>query len=102
MSQMASPLPPDLARLGDQLTGAAERHLAGSRRRRKRRRQLATTGLVAALAFVVLTPGAIDPSVRGVASLSARAGDCVQEHRSEKFMTACEHAMVLYRPYAVR
>jgi hypothetical protein len=102
MSQMATPLPPDLVRLGDQLTDAAERHLAGRRRRTKRRRQLATTGLLAALAFAVLTPGAIDPSVRDTAPLSAGSGDCVQEHRSEKFMTACEHAMVLYRPYAVR
>jgi hypothetical protein len=101
-SQMANPLPPDLARLGDDLTGAAERHLAGRRRRSEHRRRLAITGVFGALAFAALTPAALDPADRQLGPLSAAApaSDC--EHRSEKFRPACEPAMVLYRPYAVR
>jgi len=58
---MHDPLPPDLARLGDQLAVATTR--AGARaRRRKRMARLGLTGAAAALAIGVFAPGALHPS----------------------------------------
>jgi hypothetical protein len=58
---MQDPLPPDLARLGDQLAVATTR--AGARvRRRKRMARLGVTGAAAALALGVFAPGALHPS----------------------------------------
>src|SRR5262245_32469785 len=58
---MHDPLPPDLARLGDQLASATTR--ARSRARRKARvLRLGATGAVAALAIGVFAPGALHPS----------------------------------------
>ena len=58
---MHDPLPPDLARLGDQLAVATAR--AGARvRRRKRMARLGVTGAAAALAIGVFAPGALHPS----------------------------------------
>jgi hypothetical protein len=58
---MHDPLPPDLARLGDQLAVATTR--AGTRaRRRKRMARLGLTGAAAALAIGVFAPGALHPS----------------------------------------
>ena len=58
---MHDPLPPDLARLGDQLAVATTR--AGARRRRHRRMaRLGLTGAAAALALGVFAPGALHPS----------------------------------------
>jgi hypothetical protein len=98
---MANPLPPDLARLGDDLTGAAERHLAGRRRRSEHRRRLAIAGVLGALAFAALTPAALEPADRRLGTFAAAPADC-EQHHSEKFMTACDRAMVLHRPYAIR
>jgi hypothetical protein len=58
---MHDPLPPDLARLGDQLAVATTR--AGARARRRRRMaRLGLTGAAAALAIGVFAPGALHPS----------------------------------------
>ena len=58
---MHDPLPPDLARLGDQLATATAR--AGARaRRRARMLRLAATGAVTALAVGVFVPGSLHPS----------------------------------------
>jgi len=52
---MQDPLPPDLARLGDQLSAATAR----SARSERRRRRAAVTAAVTALAFVAVAPGAM-------------------------------------------
>jgi hypothetical protein len=53
-------MPEDLERLGDALTAAAERSVAA----RQRRRRLARAGVIGALAFAALTPGALGPAQR--------------------------------------
>jgi hypothetical protein len=95
-------LPPDLARLGDELTAAAERQVA-ARSRAARRRRFAVAGVVGALAFAALTPSGLSPADRVAGTLTAEVGaaDCEQP-RSEKFMSPCERVMVLHRPYAIR
>ena len=60
-------LPPDLARLGDELTRAASRRNA----RRERRRRIAATVAVGAAAFVAFTPAALDPAQRPFTLASA-------------------------------
>ena len=68
---MHEPLPPDLARLGDQLATATVR----ARARRRRRTRLARVGMtcaVAALAIGVSVPGALQPS-DGVDTLALAA-----------------------------
>jgi hypothetical protein len=68
---MHDPLPPDLARLGDQLSVATTR--AGARaRRRTRLARLGVTGAAAALALGVFAPGALHPS-DGARTLAAAA-----------------------------
>ena len=58
---MHDPLPPDLARLGDQLAAATTR--AGARaRRRKLMTRIGITGAAAALALGVFAPGALHPT----------------------------------------
>ena len=58
---MHDPLPPDLARLGDQLAAATAR--AGARERRKMRLvRVGITGAAAALALAVFAPGALHPT----------------------------------------
>jgi hypothetical protein len=58
---MHDPLPPDLARLGDQLAVATAR--AGARARRNARlARMGVTGATVALALAVLAPGALHPS----------------------------------------
>jgi hypothetical protein len=68
-------LPPDLARLGDELARATERRAAEQRRRRDRVARLAATGAAAVIAMAVLFPSAIDRAGSGgesPASASAR------------------------------
>jgi hypothetical protein len=55
-------LPPDLARLGDELAAAARRTKA----RRERTRRFAIATATGALAFAALTPAALDPAQRAV------------------------------------
>ena len=59
---MQEPLPPDLARLGDQLADATTRARARVRRRKVLLARLAATGAAAALALGVFAPGALHPS----------------------------------------
>jgi hypothetical protein len=93
-------LPPDLARLGDQLTGAARRATA----RRERRRRMALAVAVGAVVFVALTPAALDPAQRPItfADVPARFGSPACDHpRGARFtMAACEGPMILNRPAA--
>jgi hypothetical protein len=56
---MRPPLPPDLDRLGDQLTVAAARELAARRRRRELVARLAATAVAAVLATAALAPGGL-------------------------------------------
>ena len=57
---MHDPLPPDLARLGDQLATATARARARARRNARMAR-LGVTGAVAAMAIAVFAPGALHP-----------------------------------------
>jgi hypothetical protein len=69
-------LPPDLSRLGDQLSRATEARAAARRRRTERLVQVAATGLATALAAAVLLPGALSPGDRG-GELAQAAGRTV-------------------------
>jgi hypothetical protein len=59
---MHEPLPPDLARLGDQIAAATSRARARARRRKELLVRLAATGAAAALALAAFAPGALHPS----------------------------------------
>jgi hypothetical protein len=96
-------LPPDLARLGDDLARAAGRANA----RRERRRRIAAAAVTGAAAFVAFTPGALDPAQRTITLADATpryAADPGCDHpRGARFtMVACEGPMVLHRPYAIQ
>ena len=94
-------LPPDLARLGDELARAARRTAA----RRERRRRFAVAAVAGAAAFIALTPAALDPAQRPFTIASAvRASEPSCDHpRGTRFtMVACEGPMVLHRPYAIQ
>ena len=96
---MPENLPPDLARLGDELVVAARR--TASAQRRRRRRRLAVAGAAAAIAFAALTPAGLDPSQRDLATLAAAEPVCVHAGASGA-PAMCERAMVLNRPVAWR
>jgi hypothetical protein len=102
---MADQLPPDLARLGDSLTSAAERTITATRRRAERRRRHAATVAAGALAFVALTPATLGPAERRL-DLALEPGfaaaGCDQPHGGKFTMTRCEAASPLNRPYAIR
>jgi hypothetical protein len=94
-------LPPDLARLGDDLVAAARRT---ARARRAQRRRIAVAVLAGAIAFAALTPAALEPAQRDVALAAAdRFGRPGCDHpRGARFVMAeCEGPAVLYRPYAI-
>jgi hypothetical protein len=112
---MGERLPDDLDRLGTGLTTAAERKLAARHRRAELGRRLATTGVVGALVFAVLTPAALDPAQRGadgleIAALPAEQVDrmaCDQPRGARFSLPACTvatdgTAMILHRSYAIR
>jgi hypothetical protein len=94
-------LPPDLARLGDELARAAGRNAA----RRERRRRIATAAVAGAAAFVAFTPAALDPAQRTLTFAStvryAEPG-CDHPRGAQFTMAACEGPMVLHRPYAIQ
>jgi hypothetical protein len=98
---MSQRMPPELSRLGDQLSSAAERTRDRRRRRAEQRRRLAATGLAGALIFAALTPAALEPAHRDHLQMaSIRSCD---PPRSDKFPhTGCGAPMVLHRPYAVQ
>jgi hypothetical protein len=62
---MPAPLPPDLSRLGDQLTAATERAVRRRRRRAALLGRLGTVAAACALALAVLAPTVLGPSERG-------------------------------------
>ena len=108
---MHGDLPPDLQRLGDQLTGAAARTAAAERLRREGRRRLAITATLGALVFATLTPAALGPAHREVrvAALPAEGfapPGCDQPRGARFMLPACEAVPVLtmqrHRPYAWR
>jgi hypothetical protein len=98
---MADQLPPELSRLGDALTSAAERTIAAGRRRAGRRR-LVTTAALGALVFAALTPATLGPAHRQSDLAGFPPSGCDQPHGAQFTMTGCESAIVLDRPYAVR
>jgi hypothetical protein len=59
---MHDPLPPDLARLGDQLATATARARARESRRKTLLARLGVTGAAAALALGAFAPGMLHPS----------------------------------------
>jgi hypothetical protein len=112
---MGERLPDDLDHLGNELTTAAERKLAARRRRTELSWRLATTGVVGALVFAVLTPAELEPAQRGadvleIASLPADEMDrmaCDQPRGARFSLPACTVAtdgtvMILHRAYAIR
>ena len=95
-------LPPDLARLGDDLVNAARRRAVG----RGRRRRFTLAAAVGAMAFAVLTPGALGPAQReltfaGETVRSVPLG-CDRPRGARFTMAACKGPMVLDRPYAIQ
>jgi hypothetical protein len=94
-----SDLPPDLARLGDDLVAAATRTTA----RRQRRRRVATAVAGGALAFAALTPAALGPAQREitfteVASVNTATPGC-DHPRGARFtmLASCRGATVVHR-----
>src|SRR4051794_17037817 len=67
-------LPPDLSRLGDQLTDAAARTLDARRHRRALLGRGAATAVAGVLAFAVLAPAALGPAQTGPQSPLAQVG----------------------------
>jgi hypothetical protein len=67
---MAPRLPPDLARVGDDLVAAAERAVARRHARRRLIARLAATSVAAVAALTALVPAALGPANRGGTSAS--------------------------------
>jgi hypothetical protein len=102
-----SSLPPDLDRLGDQLTRAASSTLAARRRRHEQRRRVAMSGVIAALAFGALTPAALGPAARELGATALVAftePGCEYPHGPGVMLARCKPAerAVPHRPYAWR
>ena len=92
-------LPPDLARLGDELAVAARRTTA----RRERRRRVALAAVIGAAAFAALTPAALDPAQRELtfAEVSGLPALRCDQPRGARFtLVACNGPMILNRPAA--
>jgi len=92
-------LPPDLARLGDELAAAARRTKA----RRERARRFAIATAIGALAFAALTPAALDPAERAVsfADTAARYERPGCDYPRARFtMAACDGSRILNRTAA--
>jgi hypothetical protein len=86
-------LPPDLARLGDELFAAAGR----AAERRERRRRFAVAACVGALAFAVMTPASLGPAQREVTFLAEAsfAPPGCDHPRGARFtmLASCERAV---------
>ena len=90
-------LPPDLARLGDELALAARRASA----RRERRRRIALVAAIGAAAFVAFTPAALEPAQRELTFADSFAPRACDQRRGTTFtLSACEGPMILHRPAA--
>jgi hypothetical protein len=68
-------LPPDLSRLGDELTGAAARVLDARRHRRALLARGAATAVAGVLALAVLSPAALGPAQTRPLPLARDAAD---------------------------
>jgi hypothetical protein len=71
------PLPPDLSRLGDELTAAAGRALAERRRRRRLRARICASALSGVLAIAVLAPAALSPGLQLASPVAQETGATV-------------------------
>ena len=94
-------LPPDLARLGNDLVDAARRTTTA---RRARRRRITVAVLGGALAFAALTPAALDPAHRDFAIAATdglTASGCDLTRGARTSLVRCGGPMVLHRPYAI-
>jgi hypothetical protein len=94
-------LPPDLARLGDDLVAAARRTNSA---RHARRRRFAVAALSGALAFAALTPAALDPAQRDLAAASSETVatlGCDHARGTRLALVGCPQPVVLHRPYAI-
>jgi hypothetical protein len=90
-------LPPDLARVGDELTGAARRATA----RRERRRRIAVVAAIGAASFVAFTPAALGPAQRELTFAEDFAPMACDQPRGAPFaLVACDGPMILNRPAA--
>jgi hypothetical protein len=65
------PMPPDLSRLGDELTAAATRAVVERRSRRRRLARALTSAAAGLLSLVVLAPAALTPDGQRAALLGA-------------------------------
>jgi hypothetical protein len=87
-------LPPDLSRIGDELTAAATRSLA-ARRRRALAARWAATAVAGALAFAALTPARLGtaqgglPGTTVLASTAALHAGCDQLRGAQQTPPAC-------------
>jgi hypothetical protein len=93
-------LPPDLARLGDELVDAAGR-ISRARRAQRRRVAAGVVGGALALAFAALSPAPLDPSHRGSELVIATSMGCEHPGDAHLRLVACAQPMVLHRPYAI-
>jgi hypothetical protein len=95
-------LPPDLSRLGDQLTAAAARSLAARRHRRRLVARGVATAVAGVLAIAVLSPAALGPAQLGPQPLGptsaaptfisdAVTSSCDQGRGSHFGLPACGH-----------
>jgi hypothetical protein len=92
-------LPPDLARLGNELAVAARRATA----RRERRRRVAVAAVVGATAFAPLTPAGLGPAQRELTYAEASGLPtlrCDQPRGARFTLVACKGPMILNRPAA--
>jgi hypothetical protein len=71
------PLPPDLSRLGDELTAAAGRALDERRRRRRLRARICVSALSGILAIAVLAPTALSPGLQLATPFAEEAAGAV-------------------------
>jgi hypothetical protein len=100
-------LPPDLQRLGDELTEAAARTTAAGRLRRETRRRLALTIAVGALVFAALTPAALGPAYHDLDSatfaslrVATYAPQGCDQARGARFtLVTCPDLTQIHRPY---
>jgi hypothetical protein len=97
-------LPPDLSRLGDDLTRAAARSLAARRHRRGLIARVAATAVAGVLAVAVLSPAALGPAQLSPAPVGtssvvptlisdAVTSSCDQGRGSHFGLPACGHAV---------
>ena len=90
-------LPPDLARVGDELTGAARRATA----RRERRRRIAAVAAIGAASFIAFTPAALGPAQRELTFAEHLAPMACDQPRGAAFtLVACDRPMILNRSAA--